>query len=171
MIEGDGQAKSIERMFDKVDGEYVVARRLAGMTQAYGFDGWLLNIEAEFPYAIQHPISNLTAFVRSLKRFLGPNGTVVWYDAITKDNEVDYQNALTWKNVDFALAADALFTNYKWTEQELHKTSAVAEQHGIKPAEVFFGVDVWAQNTNMPGPPRVTYPPKGGGGTLTGLVG
>lgn len=46
----------------------------------------------------------------------------------------------------------------------------VAEQHGIKSTEVYFGVDVWAQNTDMPGPPRVTYPPDGGGGTLTGSV-
>ena len=171
IIEGDGRTKSIERMFDLVEGEYVVAKRLAGMARAYGFDGWLLNIEADFPYAVQHPISNLTAFVRSLKRYIGSNGTVVWYDAITKDNEVDYQNALTGKNVEFALAADLFFTNYKWTQQELHKSSAVAEQHGIKPAEIYFGIDCWAQNNNMGGPPRVTYPPKGGGGTFTGLVG
>ena len=157
-------------MFDQADGEYVVARRLASMAQAYGFDGWLLNIETEFPYSVQHPILNLTAFVRNLKRLLGARGTVIWYDAITKDNEVDYQNALTSKNVEFALAADAFFTNYKWTERQLHETCAVAEQHGIKPTEVYFGIDVWAQNTNMPGPPRVTYPPTGGGGTLTGLV-
>ena len=170
IMEGDGKAKSIERMLDQVGGEYVVARRLADMARAYGFDGWLLNIEAEFPYAVQHPISNLTAFVRSLKRYLGHNGTVIWYDAITKDNEVDYQNALTWKNVEFALAADVLFTNYKWTRKELHKTMAVAEQHGIKPAEIYFGIDCWPQNNNMEGPPRITYPPKGGGGTLTGLV-
>ena len=171
IMEGDAHAKAIGKMFDQTDGEYVVARRLASMAKTYGFDGWLLNIETDFPYAIQHPVSNLTAFIRSLKRFLGASGIVIWYDAITKDNDVDYQNALTWKNVDFALAADAFFTNYKWTEQRLHETAAVAEQHGIKLAEVYFGIDVWAQNTNMPGPPRVTYPPTGGGGTLTGLVG
>ena len=157
-------------MLDQVNGEYVVARRLAAMAKAYGFDGWLLNIEAEFPYAVQHPISKLSAFIRSLKRSLEPHGIIVWYDAITKNNEVDYQNALTWRNVEFALAADAMFTNYKWTEYELNETRSVAEQHGIKPAETYFGIDVWAQNTNMPGPPRVTYPPKGGGGTLTGVV-
>lgn len=171
MMEGDVHAKSIERMFDQVHGDYVVARQLANMAHAYGFDGWLLNIETKFPYNVRHPISNLASFIRTLKRSLGANCIIMWYDAITKDNEVDYQNALTWKNVEFALTVDALFTNYKWTERKLHETKAVAEQHGIKPAEVYFGIDVWAQNTNMPGPPRVTYPPNGGGGTLTGLVG
>lgn len=171
MMEGNAYAKTIGKMFDHVDGEYVVARRLASMAQAYGFDGWLLNIETEFPYAVQNPISNLTAFIRNLKRLLGASRNIIWYDAITKANDVDYQNALTWRNVEFALAADAFFTNYKWTEQQLHESDAVAEQHGIKKAEVYFGIDVWAQNTNMPGPPRVTYPPNGGGGTLTGLVG
>ena len=170
ILEGDAKAKHAERMFDQLDGEFVVARQLAAMARAYGFDGWLLNIETEFPYTVQHPISSLTAFIRGLKRQLGRNGTVIWYDAITKDNELDFQNALTWKNVEFGLAADLFFTNYKWNEQELHKSMAVAEQHGIKPAEVYFGIDCWAQNTNMPGPKRVTWPPNGGGGTLTGLV-
>ena len=70
----------------------------------------------------------------------------------------------------FAEAADALFTNYKWTEAKLHNSKQLASTNNIKTEDVYFGIDVWAQNTNMLGPPRLTFPLVGGGGTNTGLV-
>lgn len=168
MIEGDDSG--VERILDQEDGGFVVAKRLAQMASAYGFDGWMLNIEAEFPGHCQHPTRTLATFLRGLKRLLGAEGLLVWYDALTKDNEVDYQNSLNAENLEFALAADAFFTNYKWTVSDLEESKETAEAHGIKPAEIHFGIDVWAQNTNMPGPPRITFPRDGGGGTLTGVV-
>ena len=158
----------IERMFEHNRGEFVVAQQLADMADAYGFDGWLLNIEAELPRAME--IIQLNRFIESLKLLLGPERSVAWYDALTVDNEVDYQNGLSVKNLPFALAADSLFTNYKWTKKKLDEARIIAERNGLDIAKIHFGVDVWAQNTNMPGPPRVTFPPKGGGGTNTGMV-
>jgi endo-beta-N-acetylglucosaminidase D len=158
------------RMLDQEDGEFVVAKQLAAIAGAFGFDGWLLNVEIEFPNLVTHPTEKLTGFIRSLKRLLGSEGLVIWYDALNIDNRVDYQNGLTEKNVPFALAADYLFTNYKWTKSKLEQAKIVSQWHGITPKEVQFGIDVWAQNTDMPGPPRVTFPAKVGGGTNTGLV-
>lgn len=166
----EGQTREIVSMFDRGGSECIIAKRLASMARTFGFDGWLLNIEEEIPKAVADPVEKLAAFVLDLKRYLGPQGKVIWYDALTTDNEVDYQNSLTPKNMKFALAADALFTNYKWTEIQLENSRENAEKFGIKPTAVHFGIDVWAQNTDMPGPARVTYPTKGGGGTLTGLV-
>ena len=168
MVEGDGAG--IENLLTQVDGDFVMARQLARMADVYGFDGWLLNIESEFPGSCSDPVQRLAAFIRTLKRNLRPSDTVVWYDSLTKENEVAYQNALTEANVDIALAADAFFTNYKWSEEEMLVTKVVADRYALKSSEVYFGIDVWAQNTDMPGPPRVTYPREGGGGTLTGLV-
>ncbi len=91
-------------------------------------------------------------------------------DALTTNNDVEHQNGLTPKNFPFALAADSLFTNYKWTMEKLKEAESTCKRHGFHPREVFFGIDVWAQNTDMPGPPRVTFPAKGGGGTNTGVV-
>lgn len=162
--------KHIENMLEKVDGEYIVAKKLAMMSQVFGFDGWLLNIEKEFPNSIPNVTPQLLHFVDTLKRLLGQEGKVVWYDALTTDNVVEYQNGLTPKNSAFAVAADAMFTNYKWIENDLKDAKLVAQWNNINTANVYFGIDVWAQNTNMPGPPRVTYPPNGGGGTLTGMV-
>ena len=164
------QTPDIERMLELVDGEFVVAKQLAIMADVFGFDGWLLNIEKELPKGIQGLTDKLLNFIKDLKRCLGPDKQVIWYDALTAKNELDYQNGLTLMNVEFAKAADSLFTNYKWTEKHLVNSKKLAEAAEIDVSRIHFGIDVWAQNTNMPGPPRITYPSKGGGGTNTGLV-
>lgn len=163
------QTPGIERMLECKGGDYLVATQLAAIADTFGFDGWLLNIEKEFSRCA-NLLEKLTYFITALKRRLGPEGLVIWYDALTIDNEVEYQNALTIRNAEFARHADALFTNYKWTIEKLNESRRIAEELGIFPSDIYFGIDVWAQNTNMPGPLRITYPHKGGGGTNTGLV-
>ncbi|KAL9102867.1 MAG: hypothetical protein Q9163_002019 [Psora crenata] len=164
------QTLGVEHSLDEENNEYLVARQLADMAETYGFDGWLLNFEGEFPTSINDPVGKILAFIRNLKHLLGPEGKVIWYDALTVNNQVNYQNGLTLQNVEFALAADALFTNYEWTKTQLTNARITAQWHGLDAVKIYFGIDVWAQNTNMSGPKRVTYPEDGGGGTLTGLI-
>ena len=161
------QTPDVDRLFAKVDGRYGIAERLAVMATTYGFDGWLINIEKKFSTNVTE---DMVGFIRELKNGLSADCQVIWYDALTDENKLKYQNGLTPKNVVFAQAADALFTNYKWTEAKLHSSKQLALANNIKTEDTYFGIDVWAQNTNMPGPPRVTFPPDGGGGTNTGLV-
>lgn len=75
----------VEQLLDQVNGEFV-AKQLAAMANVFGFDGWLLNIETEFPDAIKHPTEKICAFIRSLKRLLGPAGNVVWCKLIFELN-------------------------------------------------------------------------------------
>lgn len=121
------------------------------MADAYGFDGWLLNIEGEFPGSTQDSSSRLTGFISCLHRLLGENSKVVWYDALTCDNKVNYQNGLSAKNLAYTKAASALFTNYKWTVAKLNQARMVADENRLDTSNVFFGIDVWAQNTNSSG--------------------
>ena len=164
------QTEDTERMLECVNGEYTAARQLAAMANTLGFDGWLLNIEKEFSGHVQDLTLKLCGFIEDLKRHLNRDKLVIWYDALNTDNEVEYQNGLSTKNAVFARSANMLLTNYKWTMRDLQKSRAVAETNSISSSAVSFGIDVWAQNTNMPGPSRITYPAKGGGGTNTGLV-
>ena len=161
------QTTDLERLLTMHDGKYIFAERLAAMANTFGFDGWLLNIEKEFSYNVT---DKMVAFIYSLKQALGDKCQVIWYDALNSSNEVEYQNGLTAKNLAFADAADALFTNYKWNEARLHESANIALINQIDRSRIYFGIDVWAQNTDMPGPPRITYPLDGGGGTNTGLV-
>lgn len=68
----------VERMLHQVNGEFIVAKQLAAMVDVFGFDGWLLNIELEIPKPIEDPSGEMCAFIRILKRLLGPAGNVVW---------------------------------------------------------------------------------------------
>ena len=164
------QTPNIEQLLAKRNGRYPVADQLALMAGTFGFDGWLLNIEKEFATNVTE---DMIGFIKALRQGMEPaceRLEVIWYDALTVDNKVDYQNALTPKNLEIARSASALFTNYRWTEKELHTSKYLAEKIGIPLSDIYFGVDLWAQNTNMAGPPRITYPVKGGGGTNTGYV-
>ena len=158
----------VERLFTKLDGRYLIAEQLARMASAYNFEGYLLNFEKEFETNF---IEDILGFIKQLKKGLGDDRMVIWYDSLDVHNSLNYQNGLTARNLDFSLAADSLFTNYKWTIEKLNKSKELAQINQIATSNIFFGLDTWAQNTNMPGPPRITYPPDSGGGTSLGLVG
>ena len=162
------QTTNVERIFTKLHGRYSLAQKLAEMAYIFGFDGWLLNIEKKF--AADYT-TEMVEFIMQLKDELRSGSQVVWYDALNTDNEVRYQNGLTRKNLPFAKAADGLFTNYKWTEDKLQEAKELATEYDLDLLKLYFGIDVWAQNTDMLGPPRVTWPPDNGGGTNTGWVG
>ena len=140
------QTTDANNLLRKLDGKYHIAEQLAAMALHYGFDGWLLNVEKEFTTNMTTEMLN---FITELKKALGTGYQVIWYDALTVENELKYQNGLTSKNLKFTRAANALFTNYKWTESNLHMSKDVALQSGVDPTHVFFGIDTWAQNTNV----------------------
>ena len=164
------QSIDVDRILQETDGNFLVAKQLACMADTFGFDGWLLNIEKKFPKHTEDRTNRLVKFIESLKQHAGDDKQVIWYDALTIDNEVEHQNGLTSNNLPFARASDALFTNYKWMPANVFEARRIAKEHNISAESIFFGIDVWAQSTNMSGPPRVTYPPEGGGGTNTGVV-
>ena len=164
------QTPHIEQILQKEGDNYLVARQLASLCAAFGFDGWLLNFEKEFPHKTKDVAERIIGFITNLRQLIDSHGKVIWYDSLTVDNELDYQNTLTDKNIDYARPATALFTNYSWTEAGVREAVELTSKENFKSTRVYFGIDVWAQNTDMDGPPRTTFPPKGGGGTNTGLV-
>lgn len=148
---------------------FPVASKLARIAHHYGFDGWLINIEKPFPKE-SWDVYLLLCFLKQLKSELGSESQVVWYDAITVDNKIDYQNSLTDKNLSFTQESGAILTNYCWKEESALKAKLLAERSQLRLQDLYFGIDVWAQNTNKATNPRVTYPEKDGGGTNTGVA-
>ncbi|OCL10608.1 glycoside hydrolase family 85 protein [Glonium stellatum] len=148
---------------------FPIASKLARIAHYYGFDGWLINIEKPFPKDSWDTYL-LLCFLKQLKSDLGSKSRVVWYDAITVDNRIDYQNGLTDQNLSFAQEAGAILTNYCWKEDDALNGKLLAEKSQLQLQDLYFGIDVWAQNKNKTGNPRVTYPEKGGGGTNTGVA-
>lgn len=113
------------------------AAKLTQIAVDHGFDGWLINIENKID-----PGSNvdvLVHFVKSLttqmRRALaaspaspaagstagrnnnssgGGSSTVLWYDSVTVDGELEWQDRLNGKNRAFFDACDGIFSNYTW---------------------------------------------------------
>ncbi|KAF2491443.1 hypothetical protein BU16DRAFT_515819 [Lophium mytilinum] len=145
------------------------ASKLAAIAEHYGFDGWLINIEKPFDNS-EWDLNLLVSFLNQLRSTMGAESKVIWYDALTVSNKIVYQNSLTVANLPMAQGCDGILTNYCWTEDKAVESRAFAQQHDFPSESVYFGVDVWAQNSSKLSNPRVTYPEKGGGGTHTGIA-
>ncbi|CAO2648508.1 Nn.00g077750.m01.CDS01 [Neocucurbitaria sp. VM-36] len=148
---------------------FPMVKTLCNIAQHYGFDGWLLNIEKPFPKANWNA-DILEMFICQLKDALGIEAQLIWYDALTSSNKISYQNALNSSNITFASASNSLLTNYCWTEVDAKTSRQVALDNEISLQNIFFGIDMWAQNVSKLTHPRITYPEKGGGGTNTGVA-
>lgn len=66
----------------ETDGEqsaqsFPVAKQLAKIASAYGFDGWLINIEKTFPLHVWS-LEKLQGFLVQLRNELGHHGSAVW---------------------------------------------------------------------------------------------
>ena len=80
--------------------------QLCHVQNHFGFDGWLVNIENELSL---EEVTKMLEFVKLLRQKCH---RVIWYDAVTVEGELKWQNGLTEKNRAFFDAAGVLFTNY-----------------------------------------------------------
>lgn len=123
-----GKMEWLEDLLTKnEDGSYPVADKLIEVAQIYGFDGWFMNQETEGteeePLTAEHA-ARMQEFIQYYKK-QAPELELVYYDSMTVDGEMDWQNALTEKNVSFLkdeegnAVADDMFLNFWWTMEEL----------------------------------------------------
>ena len=71
------------------------ADKLVGLACERGFDGWFLNLESSLP---KTQIVHLIAFLDYLTHRMHaakPGSLVLWYDSLTVEGKVDWQDALT----------------------------------------------------------------------------
>lgn len=120
-------------------GNFPIADKLIEVANTYGFDGWFINQETEgtkeMPLTKEHA-DLMKEFIMQYKEKAGDSQKIVWYDSMTEDGKMDWQNALTDKNSTFLLSedkkpvADNMFLNFWWTghalaEVELEDSSEV----------------------------------------------
>ncbi|KAL4189599.1 hypothetical protein AMTRI_Chr08g207970 [Amborella trichopoda] len=120
------------------------ADRLAEIAVELGFDGWLINMEVALDVK---QIPNLKEFVDYLTRSmhsLAPGSLVIWYDSVTKDGILSWQNQLNDLNKPFFDLCDGIFVNYSWQEDYPKSSAAVA---GSRNFDVYMGVDVFGRGT------------------------
>lgn len=146
------------------DGNFPVADKLIEAAQTYGFDGWFINQETEGTE--EEPLTKeyadtMQLFIKYFKE-KAPDLRLVYYDSMTVDGEMDWQNALTDKNAAYLVdeegnaVADEMFLNFWWTDEELadekllEASAEKAAELAIDPYDLYAGIDVQANGYNTP---------------------
>lgn len=138
------------------DGSFPVADKLIEVANTYGFDGWFLNQETEGDDTAALTADHATKMQEFISYFKKQAAELelVYYDAMTEDGKMDWQNALTEKNMMFMVndegnaVADDMFLNFWWTEEELapeellKSSSELAAENNIDPYDLYAGVDI-----------------------------
>lgn len=165
------------------DGSYPVADKLIEVARLYGFDGWFMNQETEGteeePLTEDHAV-RMQEFLAYLKD-QAPELELVYYDSMTKEGQMDWQNALTENNAVFLKSedgkavADEMFLNFWWTakslapEELLKSSAALAEEKQIDCYDLYAGVDLQSNGYNTPINWSLFENPAGGTYTSLGL--
>ena len=107
-----------------------------------------INQETQLDEASQKKVEYATLFQDFLKQFKeATNGKyeIMWYDAMTVEGEMDWQNQMNDKNKAFVIdaegneLADSMFLNFWWTtdklapEELLKKSNEYAQSVGYNP--------------------------------------
>lgn len=157
------------------DGEFPIADKMIEVADTYGFDGWFINQETDTKVTsfddaaegTEDPTKNATSegltkehallmqeLIAEFKQKTSDRLDIMWYDSMTADGEMDWQNALTDKNSEYLVdtdmnpLADGMFLNFWWNtdklaEEELVKASKEkAEELKINPYDLYAGIDV-----------------------------
>ncbi|RHZ59909.1 hypothetical protein Glove_360g114 [Diversispora epigaea] len=73
-----------------------------------------------------------------------PGSLVLWYDSITKEGTLSWQDQLNDLNYPYFDVTDGIFVNYTWREKYPYLSSQKA---GNRRRNVYTGIDVWGRNT------------------------
>ena len=136
---------------------------LTSIAEAYGFEGWLVNIENELA---GDQVGKMVDFVRLLRdksrEVLGSDSEIIWYDSVIDSGELKWQNELNEKNRAFFDARDGIFLNYTWKigqKTEDPKCEREFEPHNLRNSidlleksgdaarigDVYVGIDVFGR--------------------------
>lgn len=103
-----GEATCIKMLENKETWERV-ACQLALLARKLNFEGWLVNIENNLP---SEYVARMVLFLEALTREMHatvPGSKVIWYDSITIDGKLDWQDELNEKNEEYFASCDGIW--------------------------------------------------------------
>ncbi|XP_037093003.1 cytosolic endo-beta-N-acetylglucosaminidase-like [Pollicipes pollicipes] len=122
----------------------VVVERLVAVSRHHGLDGWLLNIENAIDPAQLPLLRHLVAQLTSRMHQEIEHSRVIWYDSVTRDGELRWQDQLNEQNECYFDLCDGIFLNYGWTPERL---AASGERAGRRRADLYAGVDMFGRGS------------------------
>ncbi|MEH7119203.1 discoidin domain-containing protein [Neobacillus vireti] len=145
-----GKVEWLNQMLtQREDGSFPAADKLLEAARYYGFDGWFINQETEGGDA--KTAQKMKDFLVYLQQHKAEGMQIMWYDSMTKDGKVRWQNALTDQNSSFlqdsgSRVSDSMFLNFWWRNQQ--SSFNKAQEIGRSPYDLFTGIDVEANGTS-----------------------
>ncbi|KAK0168238.1 hypothetical protein PV327_002062 [Microctonus hyperodae] len=133
-----------ERILSTIDETKRFADALIMLAKFYNFEGWLLNVENKIK---PDNIERLLYFVQYLTVEIHneiPSSEIIWYDSVTVDGNLKWQNELNDENKSFFENCDGIFLNYNWTDLTLENSKKLASRTE-RIRNVFVGLDVWGR--------------------------
>ncbi|MGL4449957.1 MAG: endo-beta-N-acetylglucosaminidase [Sarcina sp.] len=150
---GEGHVEQIREFLQKDgNGKFIVADKMIEMARFYGFDGWFINQES---YGCSKEDADLMVQFFTYMKEAAPDLKIGWYDSMTTDGPVKYQDALNPLNVGFfqndgKRVTDEFFLNYNWDrpsssfpeKTKVDMSVDTAKSVGRSQYDVYAGVEV-----------------------------
>ncbi|CAN0054085.1 unnamed protein product, partial [Choristocarpus tenellus] len=73
-----------------------------------------------------------------------PGSVVMWYDSVTSEGDLKWQNCLNSHNQVFFDACDGIYTNYAWKDDTPQRCAIEAKDRRF---DVYMGIDVFGRGT------------------------
>lgn len=142
---GAGYVEQVREFLAKDENnKFIVADKMIEMARFYGFDGWFINQET---YGCNKNDADLMVEFFTYIKETAPDVRIGWYDSMTTDGPVNYQDSLNQSNVGFfqngdKRVTDEVFLNYNWNVSKVDKSVETANKVGRSQYDVFAGVEV-----------------------------
>ena len=117
---------------------------LVALCREMNFDGFLINFECTLTPVETAVLIDWIVMTRNRLKSCISHGMLVWYDAVTIEGKLNWQNALNLMNKPFFDVCDAIFLNYAWDQSAAADSASVA---GDRICDLFLGVDVFGRGT------------------------
>jgi hypothetical protein len=128
-----------------------LSKYLCSLAVTHGFEGWLIDIENDVDTSL---LPNLRHFMGDLQLRIKQSvpegrGYVIWYDSVTNEGTLQWQNRLNKANSPWFDLCDGILINYSW---EAHFPASSAAIAGLSRRwDCYFGIDVFGRNSTWGG--------------------
>jgi mannosyl-glycoprotein endo-beta-N-acetylglucosaminidase len=143
-----GQIQWVRDLVQQSEGTFPVADKLIEVARYYGFDGWFINQETSGGDPAL--ATQMVQFIEYIKA--SSDLQMLWYDAMTINGNIAYQNALNGNNALFfdhdGVVSDGMFLNYNWSAPGLSNSRSYAQNLGRSPYALYAGANVQANGYN-----------------------
>lgn len=162
-------------------GHFPAVDKMIEVAETYGFDGWFINQETDNLVTSFDDVKDgketekttedgltkehatlMMELIKEFKETAPETLDIMWYDSMTSEGKMDWQNALTDENKSYLVdgqmnpLSDSMFLNFWWNTEKfakddlLKESNIKAQKEGIDPYSLYAGIDVQENGYSTP---------------------